>query len=322
MRQPRQISSVNFMKQTEIIRQLRPVIESALVQAEPHCGLGTGSGLIFTGNYDWHSSVHAHWALLSMARAGADNELRDTILARLSPHNLAAEHEFLARDTQFELPYGRAWLALLLSELEKHPHNYAELPQLRALIETQVIEWLEQTPFEANAPRATGANIACGSHQSWLFAYLLLQLSAPLTPIQARLNDLFPRIEAARLRIARTRPSDYDFLYLPAVLQAIEATRSIAATAAPYRHSTRPKWQTLDRANCHTAGANVTRLWPRAFEGQFSRALNDVFKRREQWAGDFLYVSHWVPQFIWLGALLERGEFAARSPEREKTILA
>ena len=295
-----------FMQQSEIIRQLRPVIESALVQTEPHCGLGTGSGLILTGNYDYHSSVHAHWALLSMARMGEDNELRDTISARLSPHNLAAEHQFLADDTQFELPYGRAWLALLLSELAKHSHPYPALPQLRALIETQVIEWLEQTPFEANAAVTTGANIACGSHQSWLFAYLLLQLSAPSNPIQSRLDDLFARIEAARWRIERTRPSDYDFLYLPAVLQAIEATRPTAATAPPYRHSTRPKWQTLERANCHTAGANVTRLWPRAFEGQFSRALNDVFQRRQQWAGDFLYVSHWVPQFIWLGVMLER----------------
>ena len=290
---------------TSIIESLRPVIESALVQTEPHCDLGTGSGLIFTGNYDWHSSVHAHWALLSMARVGEDDELRDRILARLSPDNLAAEHQFLAEETQFELPYGRAWLALLLSELERHPHRYPALPQLRALIETQVIEWLEQTPFEADAPVATGANIACGSHQSWLFAYLLLQLSAPSQPIQARLDELFSRIEAARQRVARTQPSDYDFLYLPAVLQVIEATRPTAATAPPYRHSTRPKWRALDRANCHTAGANVTRLWPRAFDGKFGRALNDVLKRREQWAGDFLYVSHWVPQFIWLGVVLE-----------------
>ena len=290
------------------IAQLRPVIESALVQTEPHCDLGVGSGLIFTGNYDWHSSVHAHWALLSMARVSDDEALRDTITARLSTENLAAEHQFLAEDVAFELPYGRAWLTLLWSELAKHPHGYADLPQLRELIETQVIEWLEQTPFEADAPKTTGANVACGSHQSWLFAYLLLQLSAPSAAIQSRLDDLFSRIEAARTRIARARHSDYDFLYLPAVLRVIEATRGTAATA--YRHGTRPQWRTLERANCHTAGANVTRLWPRAIEGKFSRALSSILKRREQWAGDFLYVSHWVPQFIWLGIMLERGEFA------------
>ena len=296
----------------KIINQLRPVIESALLQTQPHCGRGVGSGRIFTGNYDWHSSVHAHWALLSMARIGGDEALQTRMLARLSPDNLAAEHEFLADDAEFELPYGRAWLALLLSELEKHPHLYAALPQLRLLIETQIIEWLERTPFESSAPKTTGANIACGSHQSWLFAYLLLQLCAPAQPIQSRLDALFARIEAARMRIARARHTDYDFLFLPAVLRVIEGTRPLAATAPPYLHSTRARWRALDLSNAHTAGANVTRLWPRAFEGRFSRALPAIWKRREQWANDFHLVSHWVPQFIWLGALLEGDEFAAR----------
>ena len=287
----------------DIIEQLRPVIESALLQTDPHCNRGVGSGRIFTGNYDYHSSVHAHWALLSMARLSEDAALQARILKRLSPDNLAAEHQFLAADTEFELPYGRAWLALLLSELELHPHGYAELSRLRELIEAQVLEWLEITPFEADAPKTAGANIACGSHQSWLFAYLLLQLSEASAPTQKRLDRLFPRIDAARHRIAQTRPTDYDFLYLPAVLYVIDRTRGAAATA--YGHSTRAHWKTLERSNCHTAGAGVTRLWPRAFEGRYSRALRAVLQKREQWAGDFLFVSHWVPQFIWLGVMLE-----------------
>ena len=296
-----------------IIQHLRPVIESALVQTQPHCGRGVGRGLIFTGNYDWHSSVHAHWALLSMARVGQDEALQQRILARLSPENLAAEHQFLARDAEFELPYGRAWLARLGSELAKHPHDYSELPQLCELIETQVIEWLEQTPFEAHAPKTTGANVACGSHQSWLFAYLLLQLAAPSAPVQTRLDDLFARIDAARNRIAQTRPTNYDFLYLPAVLRVIDATRRSRADAATaYNHSMRARWQTLDLSNCHTAGANVSRLWPRAFEGKFSASLAPLWKRSEQWKDDFHLVSHWVPQFIWLGLMLERGEFSAQ----------
>lgn len=293
------------------IAQLKPVILDALTRTQPHCNRGVGSGLIFIGNYDWHSSVHAHWALLSMARVGNDEPLRDLVLARLSPANLAAEHELLAEETQFELPYGRAWLALLLRELETHRHGYDKLPELRALIENQVIAWLEQTPFESDASKVEGANVACGSHQSWLFAFLLLQLGAPSTPIQTRLNALFGRIEAARHRIAQARHTDYDFLYLPAVLRVIDQTR-VLPEAAKYRHSTRPRWRSLAASNCHTAGANVTRLWPRAFEGQFGRALEPIWKKREQWADDFPLVSHWVPQFIWLGLMLQRGEFATR----------
>ena len=292
----------------QIIEKLQPVIESALLQTAPHCNRGVGGGRIFTGNYDWHSSVHAHWALLSMARNNRDAELQARILARLSPDNLAAEHQFLAEDSEFELPYGRAWLLLLLSELERHPHGYAELSRLRERIEAQVTDWLETTPFEASAPTTTGENVACGSHQSWLFAYLLMQLSAPAAPIQTRLNALFARIEAARARIEQSRPTDTDFLYLPAVLYAIDCTRATAATS--YAHSTRAHWKSLDLSNAHTAGANITRLWPRAFEGRFRRALPSVLKKREQWADDFLLVGHWVAQFIWLGVMLEADEFA------------
>ena len=174
---------------TSIVNQLRPVIESALVQTQPHCERGVGSGLIFTGNYDdWHSSVHAHWALLSMARVTRDDALRDQILMRLSPTNLAAEHQFLSDDTNFELPYGRAWLALLLGELTRHPHDYAALPQLRELIETQVAHWLESTQFGDEAALTEAENVACGSHQSWLFAFWLLQLSAPGAATQTRLD--------------------------------------------------------------------------------------------------------------------------------------
>ena len=159
--------------------------------------------------------------------------------------------------------------------------------------------------------------MACGSHQSWLFAFLLLQLSAPSPPIRARLDALFPRIDAARPGIARARHTDYDFLFLPAVLRVIDKTHRLPASDR-YRHSTRPKWQSLEAHNCHTAGAGIVRLWPLAFDGKYSRALERVWPKREQWQGDFHLVSHWVPQFIWLGLMLERGEFTLPAPEHNQ----
>ena len=298
---------------TELISQLHPIIESALNQTEPHCGRGTGSGLIFTGNYDYHSSVHAHWALLSMARLSDDEALQTRMLKRLSPANLAAEHQFLADGVEFELPYGRAWLALLLSELERHPHGYDALPQLRALIENQVASWLEQTRFGDEADATEAENVACGSHQSWLFAFWLLQLSAPTAGVQSRLDALRPRIERERERLNAAQPTPYDFLYLPAVLYAVDRT-DLASNVAFYAGDCALQLETIERANCHTAGANVARLWPLAFNksGEFERAIAPILNDTTQWRDDFLHVAHWVPQFIWLGAMLERGEFAAR----------
>ena len=292
----------------DVCARLRPVLASALLQTQPHCELGVGSGLIFTGNYDWHSSVHAHWALLSMARVNRDEALQSQMLARLSPASLAAEHQFLAADETFELPYGRAWLTLLLAELERNPHGYDALPPLRALIEDQVISWLEANDLDAT----------CGSHQSWLFAFWLLQMSAPGATTQARLDALRPRIESARQSIRATAPGDYDFLYLPAVLFGIERAQW-AAEIAHYAGDCTLQLQTIERHNCHTAGANVSRLWPLAFQksGAFERALAPILRDTSQWRDDFLHVSHWVPQFIWLGLMIERGEFPAQRDTRE-----
>ncbi len=305
-----------------LIFQLRPVIESALAQTEPHCGRGIGGGLIFEGNYDWHSSVHAHWALLSMARVTADNELRDRILKRLSPANLAVEYQFLADDTNFELPYGRAWLALLLSELERHPHAYVALPQLRELIADQVVAWLEATRFGAEAELTQAENVACGSHQSWLFAFWLLQLSAPGDATQARLDALRPRIEEQRANLNAHQPTPHDFLYLPAVLYAVDRAQ-LASNIAFYDGDCTLKLETIERHNCHTAGANVARLWPLAFAqtGAFERALAPILSDTTQWRDDFLHVAHWVPQFIWLGLIIERGEFPAQRTRQQSYII-
>ena len=306
----------------QIIQRLRPVIESALTQTEPHCNRGVGSGLIFVGNYDWHSSVHAHWALLSMARVSGDDDLQTQILARLSPANLAAEHQFLADETEFELPYGRAWLALLLAELERHPHGYDALPQLRALIESQVTAWLEQTQFGDEAERTEAENVACGSHQSWLFAFWLLQLSAPGAGVQTRLDALRPRIESERDGLNAAQPTPYDFLYLPAVLHAVDRTQ-LSSRVAFYAGDTSLQLEIIERHNCHTAGANVARLWPLAFSqtGKFERAIAPIMDDTTQWRGDFLHVSHWVPQFIWLGLMIERGEFAPHATARSRLVL-
>ena len=41
------------------------------------------------------------------------------LLGRVSPENLRMEVEFLTKiETEYELPYGRAWFLLLLLELE------------------------------------------------------------------------------------------------------------------------------------------------------------------------------------------------------------
>ncbi|MGD1895441.1 MAG: DUF2891 family protein [Phormidesmis sp.] len=113
------------MDRNRVVDELKRIIYADLVRVEPHCFTGVGAGAVFTGSFDWHSSVHAHWALLSMARLTNDVPLQKKLLSRLTPKNLEAERTFLnnAENAEFEMPYGRAWLLLMLSELSKHEEN-------------------------------------------------------------------------------------------------------------------------------------------------------------------------------------------------------
>lgn len=293
----------------EICAQLKSVMLDGLTRRAPYKG-SAGSGRLFTGSYDWHSSVHAHWALLSMSRVLDDEPLQQMLLRRLSGRRLEAERKYLLDEANahFEMPYGRAWLCLLLSELSRHPAGIpagspastCDVARFGQQVGSQVALWLEQNAASHELMR-------CGSHQSWLFAFLLLQMSRPAAPIQARLDALRERIERARPVIKALEsapPLGYDFLHLPAILALIDGERPHAEDA-PCLSFAEP-----DEFNCHQSGANATRLWPhaRAQSSRFREGLEPMLSRREQWAGDFRLVAHWVPQFLWLGLMMERGE--------------
>ena len=74
---------------------------------------------VFGTHVDWHSSVHAHWALLRVAAETGDENLKDFVVGRLRPEDIAREQALLEEDGSFEMPYGRAWLLRLVVEYER-----------------------------------------------------------------------------------------------------------------------------------------------------------------------------------------------------------
>src|SRR5215469_11492771 len=99
----------------------------------------------FYGCYDWHSSVHGHWLLVRLARAFPDAPFTSEAVAalreNLTPTNLEREAAYLNAEgrTNFERPYGLAWLLQLGAELhdweseEKSPLAHELLTNLRPL---------------------------------------------------------------------------------------------------------------------------------------------------------------------------------------------
>lgn len=88
----------------------------------------------FFGCYDWHSSVHGHWALLRILHAYPAIPERGAILARLNAHlrpeKIARELAYFKAQPGFEMPYGYAWFLRLAAELRGSP-----LPEAKAWAE-------------------------------------------------------------------------------------------------------------------------------------------------------------------------------------------
>jgi len=77
----------------------------------------------FYGCFDWHSSVHGHWSLVSLLKRFPDLEEADTIkaalLADISEAHIKKEVAYFQKEANasYERTYGWAWLLKLAEEL-------------------------------------------------------------------------------------------------------------------------------------------------------------------------------------------------------------
>ena len=75
--------------------------------------------MIFHGCWDWHSSVHGHWALLESSHLVGDKENLEWVSERLQSKGMEEEIRYLRDHPDFEMPYGRAWYLRLMMRLEQ-----------------------------------------------------------------------------------------------------------------------------------------------------------------------------------------------------------
>lgn len=128
----------------------------------------------FYGCFDWHSSVHAHWSLVSLLRQFPDlrkaEEIRERLKTSLSKENIEAEVRYFSRaqESTFERTYGWAWVLKLAEELQKWDDPLAEelrnnLQPLTNLMEEKYKEFLPKLNYP----------IRVGEHTNTAFALAL-----------------------------------------------------------------------------------------------------------------------------------------------------
>jgi hypothetical protein len=284
-------ASLKLAMYENILKELSAEIQLSIDRSAPYFGDG-GDGGVFSNSYDWHSSVHAHWAALSIARVTMDSEAQKRILSRLSKDALLREQRRLNENPGFEMPYGRAWLLLLLHEIKQH--SSAEQMWLTSFKDTlteNVIDWLERAP-------ASGGRACNGSYDSWVFAYLLLRESRPSAKFAGAQSALAKSIESRGCRNQVATGNDF---VNPASLYAYIHGSTEAPTLDPL-----PEGGVIDLSNCHRLGVELSQLWPLAKgnaqeRARFRESLTEFLSSPARWKGDFVTTSHWIPQFVWFG---------------------
>jgi hypothetical protein len=265
----------------------------------------------FKGSYDWHSDVHAHWALLSMARVTKDQHLEEKVLSKLSLEKIKNEYRFLTTPnwSEFEKPYGRAWFLLLLKELSLHEiGKEPEFEKIRTNLTNEMLNWLMQTPF----PDFDNSGKINGQHNSWLMSLFLVDLATKDLPINAKIKDLVINYVVPNQQIINQSQMDKnDFIYLPSLAYILNPN------ASKYTGSILNPPASGAAQACHQAGAIQVSLWAYADQCANYKDQNSCdlvlqtsqifFNNHKLWKNNFDCVSHWVPQFQWMTYWLSQG---------------
>ncbi|PKH50287.1 DUF2891 domain-containing protein [Tenacibaculum sp. Bg11-29] len=245
----------------------------------------------FYGCFDWHSSVHGHWSLVSLLKQFPDlknyEEIKQQLLTNISKENIDKEVAYFQKkhNINYERTYGWAWLLKLAEEIHTWDDETARkleknLQPLTDLIVQKYFDFLPKLKYPIRVGEHT--NTAFGLTFAWDYATTLENF---------KLRDLIKkRARAFYLKDAHCplswEPSGYDFLS-PCLQEAAIMKRIMSA--AEFRlwfgdflpqlkdvNFTFPVGEVLDRTDgklVHLDGVNFSRAW----------ALNKIVKHMPEY---------------------------------------
>ena len=235
----------------------------------------------FYGSFDWHSSVHGHWALVRLMRRfpGAEFEPRSraALAESLTLERIAGEVAYAsaASRASFERPYGLAWLLQLAAELREWRDLdaaswRAALEPLESLARDRLAAWLPKLPWPVRTGIHAQTAFSLGLALDWsqaagdrAFADLVRERSrvwfagdvaAPIAYEPSGVDFLSPALGEADL-MRRVMPRGEFVTWLTAFLP------DLASPAARRWLAPVPSPDPSDGHLAHLDGLNLSRAW-------------------------------------------------------------
>jgi hypothetical protein len=233
----------------------------------------------FYGCFDWHSSVHGHWSLVSLLKQFPDLEnakaIEQRLLQNISRENIQTEVTYFLgyHNKSFERTYGWAWLLKLAETLHTWDSETARQLEnnLQPLTDLVVGKYIEFLP-KLNYPIRVGEhpNTAFGLSFAWDYANTVNNTTLKLI-IEQRAKDFY--LSDAGCPIT-WEPGGTDFLS-PCLEEAALMKRILAkATFKPWLDEFLPQLKNKsfiletgkvsdrkDGSLVHLDGVNFSRAW-------------------------------------------------------------
>jgi hypothetical protein len=270
----------------------------------------------FHGCFDWHSHVHAVWALHVAHRMTGDPAYSNAAEDTLQPAAIRAELDAIeAGQLGGELPYGYAWFLRLAIEREATT-GHRDLHPMAEEIAEQLREWLRtRTPSQLNAGILGNDydNVPWAVMNLWQWAEHVGDdtLSAELEELTTR-TLMDPSFDQACPLSLDAEVFDEFF---PPCLQRAMAIITVAprpAAKAWLEHNLPEDFELVplqpeEVRAVHHAGLNFTRAWglwalwtvteDPALRDAYVEHVQAQLAQPEHWRENYDAFSHWVPQF-------------------------
>ena len=281
---------------------------------------------VFSGCYDWHSSVHGNYALHAVTRLTGDPSYRELAEVKLTADGLQQELDNLADGTldPQELPYGYAWFLALARERER-----AGADDLVPLAE-EVADRLE-AHLQGLAPMSWDSRVVAAQYRNVSWEILNLWAWAEWTGDAERAawvvdlvrDELVPRSDLCPLTDEPGYVSEFfpPCLHLARTVLTVLPPQEAGDWAAEHVPSDLELLPLVEFPTAHPAGLNFSRAWGlwtlweatgdlRWRDRYVDHVLTHV-EQPEYWADDYLYYAHWVAQFGVYAIALSYGEAGA-----------
>lgn len=127
---------------------------------------------VFRGAFDWHSAVHCHWTLARALQIGLEEKLANqchaVLESSLNENDLEQEVRFAEERPGFEIPYGRAWLLQLSTELResKSPLS-SRLGPLENLARRDLLRWCSRLEHPVRSGQHDQSMFSLGLFHDW-----------------------------------------------------------------------------------------------------------------------------------------------------------